>query len=60
MYENIPDLLTRKVAQNVLSIGKSTILNLIHTQKLPAIRIGNRYRIKKVDLIDFIENSIYC
>ncbi len=59
MYENIPDLLTRKEAQKVLSISKSTILNLIHTQKLPAIRIGNRFRIKKSDLIDFIENSLY-
>lgn len=59
MYELLPDLLTRKEAQKVLSIGKNTILNLIHAQKLPAIMIGNSFRIKKSDLIDFIENSVY-
>ena len=59
MYENLPDLLTRKEAQKVLNIGKNTILNLIHSQKLPAIIIGSRFRIKKSDLIDFIENSVY-
>lgn len=59
MYENLPDLLTRKEAQKVLCIGKNTILNLIHAKKLPAIIIGNSFRIKKTDLIDFIENSVY-
>ena len=59
MYEILPDLLTRKEAQNILSIGKNTILELIHTKKLPALKIGNRIRIRKDDLIDFIENSLY-
>lgn len=59
MYENIPDLLTRKEVQKVLSVSKNTILNLIHTQKLPAIVIGNSFRIRKDDLIEFIDNSIY-
>ncbi len=59
MYENLPDLLTRKEVQNILSVGKNTILNLIHIQSLPAIKIGNSFRIKKSDLIDFIENSVY-
>ena len=59
MYENIPDLLTRKEAQKVLCIGKNTILNLIHEKKLPAIIIGSRLKIRKDDLIEFIDNSIY-
>lgn len=56
MYENLPDLLTRKEAQKVLCIGKNTILNLIHAKKLPAIILGGRLKIRKDDLID---NSIY-
>ena len=59
MYENIPDLLTRKETQKILSIGKNTILNLIHAKKLPAIIIGGRLKIRKDDLIEFIDNSIY-
>jgi len=59
MYENLPDLLTRKEAQKVLCIGKNTILHLIHAKKLPAIILGGRLKIRKDDLIEFIENSIY-
>lgn len=59
MYEFLPDLLTRKETQKVLHVGKNTILNLIHTQRLPAIMIGNSFRVKKADLIDFIKNSVY-
>ena len=50
-----PDLLTRKQAQILLGIGKSTILQLIYDRKLPAYVIANSYRIKKEDLIKFIE-----
>lgn len=59
MYENLPDLLTRKETQKVLCVGKNTILNLIHAKKLPAIIIGGRLKIRKDDLIDFIDNSLY-
>lgn len=57
MFENEPDLLTRKQAQELLCVGKNTILNLIRDGYLPAIVIANGYRIKKDDLILFIEKS---
>ena len=57
MFENEPDLLTRGQAQNLLSVGKNTILKLISDGYLPAIIIAGSYRIKKTDLIDFIERS---
>ena len=57
MFEYAPDLLTRKQAQELLSVGKNKILEFIHEGYLPAIMIGNSYRIKKSDLIDFIEKS---
>lgn len=60
MYENIPDLLTRKEVQRILSVGKNTILALIRAGALPAFKIGKSYRIRKDDLIEFINNSIYC
>ena len=55
MFEYAPDLLTRKQAQELLSVGKNKILEFIHEGYLPAFMIGNRYRIKKSDLIDFVE-----
>lgn len=57
MFEHEPDLLTRKEAQYLLLVGKNTILNLIYDGYLPALVIANSYRIKKSDLIRFIENS---
>ena len=57
MFETEPDLLTRKQAQTLLSVGKNTILKLISDGYLPAIMIASSYRIKKNDLIDFIEHS---
>lgn len=57
MFEDQPDLLTRKQAQDLLCVGKNTILNFIHDGYLPAIVIARSYRIKKDDLIDFIEKS---
>ena len=57
MFEYAPDLLTRQEAQELLRVGKNTILNLISDGYLPAMIITNSYRIKKSDLIDFIEKS---
>ncbi len=57
MFENEPDLLTRKQAQELLSVGKNTILNLISEGYLPAMIIAGSYRIKKEDLITFVEKT---
>ena len=57
MFKYAPDLLTRKQAQELLSVGKNTILEFIHEGYLPAFMIGNSYRIKKCDSIDFVEKS---
>ena len=57
MFEYEPDLLTRKQAQDLLHVGKNTILNLIHEGYLPAMIIANSYRIKKEDLIAFVEKT---
>ena len=59
-YRNLPDVLTRKEAQSILRVGKNTIFKLIHSGELPAVQLGNkRIKIKKIDLINYIENSIY-
>ena len=59
MFKNEPDLLTRKQCQDLLHISKSKMLELIHNGFIPAITIAGSYRIKKSDLIDFIEKSIH-
>ena len=54
-YEN--DLLTRTDVQRILKIKKNKFLELIHKNYLPAFILGNSYRVKKSDLIDFIEKT---
>ena len=48
MFENEPDLLTRRQAQELLHISKNTILKLIQEGELPAIMVAGSYRIEKM------------
>ena len=54
IFENEPDLLTRRQAQSLLHIGKNKMLELIQNEDIPAIMIGNGYRIRKSDLIHYL------
>lgn len=54
LFENEPDLLTRKQAQTLLHIGKNKMLELIQNGEVPAITVGNSYRILKKDIIYFL------
>lgn len=59
MFENSPDLLTRKQSQELLQISKSQMLKFIHKGLIPARIIAGSFRIEKSDLIDFIKHSAY-
>lgn len=56
MFKNEPDLLTRKQCQQLLHISKSKMLELIHNEYIPAILIAGSFRIKKCDLIDYVNH----
>lgn len=59
MFENEPDLLTRRQCQDLLHISKSKMLDLIHEGYISARIIAGSFRIEKSDLIEFVENSVY-
>lgn len=54
MLEHAPDIMTFKECQNVLKVGKNTLLNLIHDGSIEAFRIGNRWKIPKDAVIEYI------
>lgn len=54
MFEKIPDILTVKECQQLLKIGKNTMLNFLHTGEIEGFKIGNRWRIYKYSVIDFL------
>ena len=59
MYKNIPEIMTFKECQQLLKIGKNTLLDLIHNGELDAFKIGNRWKITKEAVVEFIKNR-YC
>ena len=56
MFEKIPDIMTFKECQKLLKVGKNTLLNLIHNGEIDAFRIGNRWKITKESIIDYVKD----
>ena len=56
MYENIPEIMTLKECQQILKVGKNTMLELLHTRQIEGFKIGSRWKVKKESLVEFIQN----
>lgn len=54
-----PDILTIHDCQEILQISRSMMLRLLHDGEIPAFRIGNRWRIRRESMLDFIERNEY-
>lgn len=54
MYNNIPEIMTFKECQQLLKVGKNTMLDLLHTRQIDGFRIGNRWKITRESVIEFI------
>ena len=57
--KNIPPIMTRKEAQEILKISKNTILELLKNESLASFTVKGRYRVTREALLEFIEKSIY-
>ena len=55
MYENIPEIMTLKECQQLLKVGKNTMLELLHTRQIEGFKIGSRWKVKKESLVEFLE-----
>ena len=56
MYENIPEIMTLKECQELLKVGKNTMQELLHTRQIEGFKIGNRWKVKKESVVEFIQN----
>lgn len=54
MYEQIPEIMTLKECQQILKVGKNTMLELLHSRRIDGFRIGNRWKIPKESVIEYI------
>ena len=54
MYENIPEVMTVKECQQILKVGKNTMLELLHTNQIDGFKIGSRWKVKKEIVVEFL------
>lgn len=55
MLERTPEILTFRECKDLLKIGKNSLLDLIHRGEIGAFRIGNRWKIPKAAVVEFIK-----
>ena len=55
MYRNIPPIMTFNEAKTILRIGKNSLLSLIHSGELEAVKIAGRWKITREALIEYIQ-----
>ena len=51
---NIPEIMTFNECKDILKVGKNTLLDLIHNGELDAFKVGNRWKITRESVEEFI------
>ena len=57
--DQYPDVLTLHECQQILQVSRGTMLRLLHENEIPAFRVGNRWRIQRKAMLEFIERDEY-
>ena len=56
MYLNIPEIMTFNECKDILKVGKNTLLDLIHNGELGAFKVGNRWKITRESVEEFVRH----
>ena len=54
MYERIPEIMTLQECCMLLKVGKNTMLDMLHDGRIQGFKIGNRWKIPKESVVEFI------
>lgn len=57
-YAGLDEMLTPEDIMRHLKLGRNRTYQLIHLSGFPKIKIGNTYRIPKIQYIKWIENNV--
>ena len=60
MFNSYPDILTAQQVCTALSLGKNMVYAMLADGTIPSVRVGTKYLIPKIYLIEYIEKSISC
>lgn len=55
MFERIPEIMTLRECQKLLKIGRNTMLELIHNGNIDTFKIGNRWKITRSAVIEYLK-----
>ena len=55
MFKNIPEIMTFNECKELLKVGKNTLLGLLHSGQIDAFKIGNRWKITKEAVIEYLK-----
>lgn len=58
MIYQTDEILTFRECQKYLKVGKNTLLELIHDGSIDAFKIGNRWKIPKESVYEYIKNRL--
>ena len=56
MYLNIPEIMTFNECKEILKVGKNTLLDLIHNGEIDAFKVGNRWKITRESVEEFVRH----
>ncbi len=59
MLNRYKDILTVKDLCEILGIGKNTAYRLLQTGEIKSVRIGNKYKIPKRYVLEYIGMKLY-
>ena len=57
MLNKYPDVLTVKEAREILRIGMNNMYHILQSGELKSIKIGRIYKIKKQNVIEYIDRK---
>jgi excisionase family DNA binding protein len=58
MFNEYKDIVTVPELENMLNVGRTTAMRLIHSGEIQTFRIGNKIKIPKLSVIQFVENKM--
>ena len=54
MYEQTPEIMMLKECQEILKVGKNTMPELLHTNRIEGFKIGSRWKIPKESVVELL------
>ena len=57
LFQDYPDVVSVDELQEMLKIGRNTALKLLGSDSIQNFRIGNRYKILKISVIDYVQTK---